>query len=54
MGYDINEEFKDLGVSSSPPFAGLDRFTTSWAENTGTIGDVERDPTVGPLSFDWW
>ena len=28
MDYDINKEFKDLEISSSPPFAGLNQFTS--------------------------
>lgn len=41
MDCDINKEFKDLGMSLSPPFAGLNQFTTSGVKNIGTVGDVE-------------
>ena len=49
---EANEEFNDLDMPTPFPFDEWNWFTTSLVENIGIVGDVETDPTAGPLSFD--
>lgn len=49
---DANEEFSDLDMPMLSPFEEWKWFTASMVENIGIVGDVEPDPTAGPLSFD--